>query len=225
MASVTSGSSGPTPTSISSNPASIAPSSANTRTTDSSPTASTKISLSRTFLGGLVAAIISAIIIALLLLLLLYQQRKGVSLFKCFRPNRRNDAPALATTDAVADTVGFLTDRTSFDPLPPYTPANDTPIPAVHIVPSPAPKGRPVQMIVEQRRIEELHTETGQYSNGHVESGRWQQEGSSVITYRSSESALRVDNAPDPRIMKQIIALRAQIHHWEEQLTSGMPSQ
>lgn len=64
----------------------------------------------------------------------------------------------------------------------------------------------------QHRRVGEVRTDLGQDGS------------SSGSTNQPCESAAHgrgavADDTPDPRIMKQIIALRAQIHHWEGQLT------
>lgn len=167
---------------------------------------STKISLSRASMSGLVAAIIIAIIVILILSFAIIRRRKGLSLLDFFRRFRRNDPPATVTIS-----------ETNLDLLPPYTPANDLSNPAERTATAPEIKSRPLQIDEQHRRVGELRTELGQHGS------------SSGITNQLSESAARgrgvvADDTPDPRIMKQIIALRAQIHHWEEQLTSSSPS-
>lgn len=201
-------------------PTSDVPPFAQPLTTNGSSTTSTKISLPRAFVGGLVSAIIVAIVILFLLLFLLFRRKKELYLFKIFRRYRSDNSPTQSAADS---------GRVGFDPLPPYTPspASDTsgPAPAAEYTTlTPATKGRPVQINETQQRTEELHTEIPQVDIGSAETGLRQQEGSSVVTLRPSQSALRVGDVPNPRILKQIIALRAQIHHWEEQLISGTPS-
>lgn len=199
-------------------PSSDAPPSAQPLTTYGSSTTSTKISLPRAFVGGLIAAIIAAIVSIFLLLSLLFRRIKELYLFEILRRYRSDNSPTQSAADS---------GRVGFDLLPPYTPASDTsglaPT-AEYTTLSPATKGRLVQINEIQQRTEILRTESPLVDMGSAETGLRQQEGSSVATLRPSQSALRVGDVPNPRILKQIIALRAQIHHWEEQLISGTPS-
>lgn len=168
--------------------------------TDASKTTSATISLSRASLGGIIAGIIATTLIVSILLLVMLRHRKGISLLKKFRHNRRDNTPTQATTHI-----------TSFDPLPPYTPEIDSSGPAQRTIAARATKGRRLQVNELLRRVGVFRTEIRQHGS------------SSVITLQPTESPMRVRAAaatPDRRIMKQITALRAQIHHWEEQLTS-----
>lgn len=199
-------------------PSSVAPPSAQPFSTNRPSTTSTKTYLPRAFVGGLLAAVIAAIAVVSLLLFLHFRRKKELYLFKIFRRYRSDNSPTQSTADS---------GRLGFDLLPPYTPASDTsgPAPATeYITLSPATKGRPVDINEIQQRIEELRANSTQVDIRSVETGLRQQERSSVVTLRPSQSALRVGDVPDPRILKQIVALRAQIYHWEEQLISGTPS-
>lgn len=156
-------------------------------------------------MSGLIAAVIIAITITLILSFLTLRRRKGKFLLDFLRRFRRNDPPALATIN-----------ETNLDPLPPYTPANDLLNPAERMATAPVMKSRrPPQMDEQHRRVGEVRTDLGQDGSS---SGSTNQPYESTVHGRGAVAAV-ADDTPDPRIMKQIIALRAQIHHWEGQLT------